>query len=138
MNPTLLLAASLLLAVPQFNPAYPHGPMRNTFATSAETVVDTADAIDIHANDAAFDAQMQQLHNTYDTLKAMAEDEREKDVASSLNDLVFAISACHLQARNGAPIEKCTKQIANARFRSLDALGKHKDGATWVDGPPTR
>lgn len=132
----LLLTSALLLA--QMGRTLPTqtGPMRNTFVVAAETVVDNASHVDLRANTATSDAQMQQLKASRDTLAGMAEDDREKDAAALINDMVFAISACHLQATNGADTTTCKAQFLRARARVMEAIRKHKNGDAWVDGPP--
>lgn len=132
--PLFLLVAVLWLA-PQ-NVPFHRGPLRNSFATAAENVIDTADTVQIHAEDSVFSAQMQQLHTVYDRLKALAEDQRENDVAQSLNDLVFAISACHITARGGDSTQQCEAQVSHARTRSMQAIEKHKTASGWEDGSP--
>jgi hypothetical protein len=134
-TPLLLLAAALWIA-PQSNVPFHRGPLRNSFATAAEDVIDTADAVQIHADDTQIGAQMQQLHTVYDRLKSMADDERETEVAQSLNDLVFAVSACHITARGGDSTEQCEAQVNRARTRSMVAIEKHKTPNGWQDGAP--
>ena len=84
-----------------------------------------------------FNAQFQLVKSAKENLKSMADDERERDAASAADDLIFAVSACHLQAKDGAPTDRCETQIANARTRAMDAIRKHKSTGAWVDGPPT-
>lgn len=135
-TPALLLLTALAFG-PQSNTPFPHGPLRNSFASAGETVIDTADQVEIHAEQNRFDPQMQQLHAVYDRLKTLAQDDRENEIAHSLNDLVFAISACHLTALGGGSTEQCEAQVSRARIRSMEALNKHKTASGWEDGPPT-
>ena len=113
-------------------------PLRNTFTVAAETVIDSASAIDLHADEAPFSAQLQQVKSSRENLTRMVEDDRERDIATATGDMIFAIQACHIQARDGASTTRCEAQIAQARSRAMEALSKHKNGAAWVDGPPTR
>ena len=110
--------------------------MRNTFVVATETVIDSASAVDIKAADAQFNGQMQQLKQARETLARMANDDREKEIAAAANDLVFMVSACHIQAKGGASTSGCEEQFARARARLMEAIGRHKDGANWVDGAP--
>ena len=112
------------------------GPMRNTFVVAAETVIDSASALDIKSDDVHFNAQFQLVKTAKENLKSMADDERERDAASATDDLIFAVAACHLQAKDGAPTDRCQTQIENARTRAMDAIRKHKSNGAWVDGPP--
>ena len=132
----VLVIAGFALAAPQANTPFPHGPLRNSFASAAESVIDTADAVEIQAPEVRYAPEMQQLHATYDRLKSLAEDDRETNVARALNDLLFAISACHLQATGGGPTDKCEAQVQRARIRSMEAMDKHRTAGGWVDGPP--
>jgi len=112
------------------------GPIRNTFAVAAETVLDNASSIDVTADETHFTAQFQQLKISKDTLAGMANDDREKDIASEANNLVFLVSACHIQAKDGAGTGKCQSQLDRARNRIMEAIAKHKSSGAWVDGPP--
>jgi len=137
MNLEILVASALLLVqMGTSAPPGPSGPLSNTFITAAETVIDNSATIDLKADDIPFDAQMQQLKTSRDTLSTMAVDSRQKDIAEDGKHLVFLVSACHIQAKNGAPTEKCEAQLANARKRIMESIGKHKSGNAWVDGPP--
>jgi hypothetical protein len=110
--------------------------MRETFIAAAETVIDDASAVDIKLDDAHFAGQFQQLKEVQANLSSMADDDREHTIADTMKDLVFQISSCHIQSKDGAPTDKCIAQITNARTEAMTALNKHKDGNTWVDGPP--
>jgi len=136
-TPSMLLLAAVLTLAPQSNVPFHRGPLRNSFASAAEDVINTADHVQIHADDTEFGAQLQQLHTAYDRLKSMAEDQRETEVAQSLNDLVFAVSACHITARGGDSTQQCEAQVDHARTRSMAAIDKHKTPSGWQDGPPT-
>lgn len=133
MTIKLLFASSLFLL--QTLPTTT-GPVRNTFAVAAETVLDNASAVDIAADEAHYNAQFQQLKISKDNLAGMANDDREKDIASEANNLVFLVSACHLQAKDGASTDKCHAQLDRARNRMMEAIAKHKSPGGWVDGPP--
>lgn len=140
MNLGVLLASALWL----FGPAMQSGrpvvtpppPPSNTFVSAAEVVLDDADKVDVSAPDVRFEAEMRDLKTAKDNLDRMAYSDREHEIVSSANDLIFAISACHVQAKDGANTAKCESQIAGARNRAMDVLGQHKTGATWVKGPP--
>jgi hypothetical protein len=138
MNLGILLAMTLLPAQlgPSAGPT-PSGPLSNTFITAAETVIDNSATVDLKADDVPFDAQLQQLKSSRDNLSTMAVDSRQKDIAGAANHLVFLVSACHIQAKNGADTTKCESQLVNARKRMMDSIGKHKNGDSWTDGPPS-
>ena len=134
----LISAAALaLFAAPQSTLPTSTAPLRNTFVVAAETVIDNASAVDIKADDVHFAGQMQQLRSAKDNLKSMADDDRERDAASAADDLIFAVAACHIQAKDGASTDRCQTQIANARTRAMEALRMHKSNGQWVAGPPT-
>jgi hypothetical protein len=133
MNPTFLLALSFLF--PQSLPTQT-GPIRNTFAVAVETVIDNATAVDIKAEDPTFNVQFQQLKSSRDNLNNMAYDDREKDIANAASNMVFLITACHIQAKDGADISKCLSQFLNARNRLMESIDKHKTSGGWIDGPP--
>jgi hypothetical protein len=128
-----LLAAPAQQGPPSANPTY---PLRETFVTAAETVIDDALAVDIKADQAHFSGPMQSLKTAEDNLINMAEDDREKNIAESMKDLAFQISSCHIQSLDGADTSRCEAQVAGARNRVLETLNKHKQGGAWVDGPP--
>ena len=113
-------------------------PMRNTFVVAAESVIDAASAVDLHASGAVSGTQMQQALTTRDTLNRMVEDDREHDIAAIVGELLFTVQACRIQAQGGASTGKCQGQLVTARDRAMDALGKHKSNGGWVNGPPSR
>ena len=113
-----------------------NAPLRNTFVTAAETVIDNASRVDLRADLTVSDAQMKQVDSAKATLNGMVEDDREKDAAAVVNDMVFQLSACRLQATNGAGTDACKVQFDRARLRAMDAIHKHKSGDVWADGAP--
>lgn len=133
-----LLAASLGLPspLPQSAPR-DSTPPRNSFIVAAESTIDDASALDLKAADAQFDPQMRALKAAQANLATMAEDDNERDIASDVNDLIFAVSACHIAAKGGAPTAQCESQISDARTHAMQALGKHKTGGVWQDRPPS-
>ena len=137
MTTKLLLASTLSLMILPFQ-SLPtvSGPIRNTFAVAAETVIDNAAAIDVAADETHFNALFQQLTVSKNNLAGMASDDREKDIASEANNLVFLVSACHIQAKDGASTDKCKSQLDHARNRIMEAISKHKSSGAWADGPP--
>lgn len=138
MSPLVLLATMLLLSAgpaPQSGPPS-HIPLSNAFITAAETVIDDADKVQINAPDDRFNADMRDLTTAKDNLDRMSYEEREHAVVGADSDLIFAISACHVQAKDGADTHKCEAQVKSARTRAMELLGKHKDGSSWVDGAP--
>ena len=137
MRITLLLVTTLLLAsLPTLAQEPSREPLRNTFVTASETVIDTATAIDFHAAPASFDPQMLNLRAIKTNLDAMIDSEEEKLVARSLNDLIFLVSACHLQSVNATDTSKCEAQFSRARIRAMESIRRHKDGPNWLPGPP--
>lgn len=130
-----LVLTSLLAFAPQRSPSA-NTPLRNTFVTAAETVIDNASRVDLKADLTVSDAQMKQVDSAKETLNKMVEDDREKDAAAVVNDMVFQLSACRLQATNGADTISCKAQFERARSRAMEAIRKHKSGDTWVDGAP--
>lgn len=135
--PILSAAHLILLLSPQSMLPTATGPLRNTFVTAAETVIDNASGIDIKGDDAHFNPQMQQLRAAKDNLKGMAEDDRERDAAVAADDLIFAVAACHIQAKDGASTDRCQAQIDGARTRAMEALRVHKSNGVWAAGPPS-
>ena len=132
----LTMALVFLLGfAPQMPPAA-NAPLRNTFVTAAETVIDNASRVDLKADLTISDAQMKQVDSAKESLSKMAEDDREKDAAAVVNDMVFQLSACRLQATNGAGTDACKAQFDRARLRAMEAIRKHKSGDSWVDGAP--
>ena len=137
MTTKLLLTSTLfLLFLPPQTLPTTTGPIRNTFAVAVETVIDNATAIDIAADETHFSAQYQQLKISNDNLATLAYDDREKDIASEARNLVFLVSACHLQAKDGASTGKCQSQLTHASNRIMEAIAKHKSSGAWTDGPP--
>jgi len=128
-----LLAAFLFL--PQSQPH--RAPLTATFVTATEGFLDQAEAADIHAPDAEFDPKFQVLKTAKDNLKSMAEEDGEQEVVEAANNLIFAISACHLQSKNGTDTTKCEAIVHRASFRVMAAIDKHKTGNLWTDGPPS-
>jgi hypothetical protein len=136
MNPGALLTVALWLfsLLPQSAPR-DSTPPRNSFVVAAESAIDNATAVNLKGDDAQFGSQIQALKSSQANLTRMAENDNERDVASDVNDLVFAVSACHIQAKGGAPTPQCESQISDARTRAMQALNKHKSGSIWQDGP---
>jgi hypothetical protein len=139
MHARILLTSTLWLLFQAAPPTLPTvtGPIRNTFAVAVETVIDNASAVDVKADEIRFNAQFQQLKASKDNLAGMAYDDREKDIAARANDMLFQISACHIQAKDGASTTQCESQIAHAQSSMMEAIGKHKTGRAWTDGPPS-
>ena len=135
MNITVLFAASLLF-LPQYPMPTHKVTLRNTFVVAAETVIDDADHTDIKASDAQFDPQMQQLKAAQATLVQMVAEDGEREVVDETKNLLYAISACHIQAKTAPDTSKCEVTISHARTGAMEALNKHKSGGSWVDGPP--
>jgi hypothetical protein len=138
MNPAILLAATLLLtpAPAQIGAPIPHAPLRNTFLVSAETVIDNATAIDPTAPDTQFDPQMHQLKQSRDTLKDMASEDGEQEIVTESSNIIFAISACHIQARAASKTDTCKAQIAASITAMMRLLNHHKSAGVWIAGPP--
>ena len=134
----LVSALWILLAATQSGPpaAVPPAPLSNTFITAAETVLDDASRVDIKAADDRFEAEMRDLKSAKDNLDRMAYEDQEHSIVNAASELTFAISACHIQAKDGADTRKCEAQIDNAMQRAMGVLGRHKQGATWVSGAP--
>ena len=140
MNSGSFIAATLfLLAAPaQQGPpsATPLPPPRQTFVAAAQAVLDHAAAVDVKADRDRFAGLMQQLKQSSDNLTAMAADEGEKSIATSMKDIIFQISSCHIQSIDGTPTDKCEAQIKTAEKQAMTTLNRHKDGGSWVEGPP--
>ena len=140
MNTAAFLTATLfLLAAPaqQGPPSLsPVPPPRQTFIAAAEVALDNASAVDLKGDADHFTTQMQQLKQSSENLKAMAADEGEENIASSMKDILFQISSCHIQAIDGTSIDKCQAQIRTAEKQAMIAINHHKDGSSWVEGPP--
>lgn len=129
MHRTLLLTSALLLT--QYPSLGGTTPIRTTFVVATETVLDNASAVDIRAGDDAYESQLRTLRQSKDRLTGMAEGQQEHDVADDLNNLVFLINACRIQAKSGADTAKCTAQFTTAEIRIMDAIGAHKTNGAW-------
>lgn len=138
MNPAILLTATLFLfsGPAQIGAPVPHSPLRNTFLVSAETVIDNALAIDPASSDAQFDPEMHQLKQSQTTLKDMAAEEGEQEIVTESGNILFAISACHIQARAASKTDTCKAQIAASIAATMRLLNHHKSAGAWVEGPP--
>jgi hypothetical protein len=136
---TVILASTLWLLFQPAQSTLPTitGPLRNTFAVAAETVIDDASAVNVTADEVAFNAQMKQLGLAKDILTGMASDDREKEIAESTNNIIFVMSACRVQAKDGADTGKCKSQISKAQSSMMETISKHKSAGTWTDGPPS-
>ena len=66
----------------------------------------------------------------------MAESDREHDIAAALQDMVFQVSLCRIQAKDNAPTDKCEAQVSSARHNALQMLGKNKNAGSWIDSSP--
>ena len=114
-------------------------PIRNTFVTAAESVIDTASAVDLHADQPAYDAQFRNLTLTRDNLAALvpgSNDDREGKALTAINNMIFTLSACRIQAIDGTDLTTCNAQFDRARNRAMESIHKHKANDTWLDGPP--
>lgn len=140
MNSGALVAAALfVLAAPaqQGPPSVsPIPPPRQTFVAAAQAVLDNASAVDVKSDNDHFNSAMQQLRQSNENLNAMAADEGEKNIATTMKDIIFQISSCHIQAIDGTSTEKCEAQIRTAEKQAMTTLNRHKEGGSWVDGPP--
>ena len=129
-------AATLLLSSLPAS-AQSHKPqLRNTFVVATESAIDALAAVDLAASPANYNAAMKSAQTARTNLQQMATEEGEQDVATSVNDFYFAISACHIQAIDNSDTAVCRGQVEHARDRAMTALGKHKASGSWVDGPP--
>lgn len=141
MYPGALITATLfLLAAPaQYGPppVSKVPPPRQTFIAAAQVVLDNADAVDLKAANEHFSGQMQQLKQSSDNLTNMAADENEEKIATSMKDIIFQISSCHIQAIDGTAIDKCQAQIKSAEKQAMTFLNRHKEGSSWIEGPPS-
>jgi len=136
MNLTHLLASTLFLLPFQY-PIQPHKvPLRNTFVVAAESVIDQADNINIKSSDDQYEPQMKQLKAAQATLTRMIDEDGEHEVVDATNNLIFAISACHIQAKGNAGTTQCEPIISRARTGAMEAIDKHKSAGAWLDGPP--
>jgi len=140
MNSAALVTATLfLLAAPAQQGPPPLSkvpPPRQTFVAAAQVVLDNADAVDLKASNDNFAGQMKQLKQSSDNLAGMAADEGETNIATSMKDIIFQISSCHIQAIDGTSIDKCQAQIRAAEKQAMTVLNRHKEGSSWVEGPP--
>jgi len=138
MNATILLTASLFLfhGPAQIGAPIPHAPLRNTFLVSAETVIDNARAINVEAPADQFDPEMLQLKKSQATLKDMAAEDGEQEIVAESSNMIFSISACHIQARAGAKTDTCKAQVARSINNVMRLLNHHKSNDTWLEGPP--
>lgn len=139
MTAALVLATTVLLSPSLTSQSGPpsHISLSNTFITAAETVIEYADKVEIAGPDDRFNAEMRDLKTAKDNLDRMSYEDREHEVVGADNDLIFAISACRVQAKDGSDTHKCEAQVKSARARVMELLGKHKDGGAWVNGAPT-
>ena len=141
MNPAVLVTAALfLLAAPAQQgppPLSPIPPPRQTFIAAAEVVLDNAAATDVKADRDHFTASMQQLKQSSDNLTNMAADDGEQSIATTMKDIIFQISSCHIQSTDGTPTDKCEAQIKTAERQAMTVLNRHKDNGSWVEGPPS-
>lgn len=135
MNITHLLATTLLF-LPQYPMPTHHPTLRNTFVVAAETVIDDADHTDIKAPDPQFDPQMLQLKAAQANLDQMVAEDGEREVVDETKNLIYAIAACHIQAKTAPDTTKCETTISHARTSAMEALNKHKSNGAWLDGPP--
>lgn len=129
----LFVAAPAQQAPPSLNPA---PPPRQTFISAAQVVLDNAAAVSVKAGSDQFSGAMQQLRQSSDNLNAMADDEGEKNIAATMKDIIFQISSCHIQAIDGTATDKCEAQISAAEKQAMVTLNRHKEGGSWVEGPP--
>lgn len=139
MNSGALAAAAFLVAASaqQGPPGIsPVPPPRQTFVSAAQVVLDNAAAIDVKSGNDRFNSAMQQLKQSNDNLNSMAADDGEKKIAVTMKDIIFQISSCHIQAIDGTPTDKCEAQIKSAEKQAMTILNRHKEGSSWVDGPP--
>jgi hypothetical protein len=128
-----VLAAPAQQAPPSVNPV---PPPRQTFVSAAQVVLDNAAAVDVKADNDRFSGAMQQLKQSSDNLNNMAADDGEKSIAATMKDIIFQISSCHIQSIDGTPTDKCEAQIKSAENQAMTTLRRHKEGGSWVDGPP--
>jgi hypothetical protein len=141
MNAGALLVSALLAiaAAPaqQGPPAVnPEPPLSQTFISAAQVVIDDAAAVDVKADNDHIAGPMQQLKSASGNLTNMASSQREKDVAASMNDIVFQISSCHIQSIDGTSTDRCEAQIRTAEREAMSTIDRHKDNGAWVEGPP--
>src|SRR5215469_16116851 len=136
MNSAAFVAATLLLLAQQVSqappPLSPIPAPRQTFVAAAQVVLDNAAATDVKADRDHFTSSMQQLKQSSDNVTAMAADEGEKSIATSMKDIIFQISSCHIQSIDGTPTDKCEAQIKTAEKQAMTVLNRHKEGSSWV------
>ena len=138
MNLSALLVAALWLfpPVPQAGPYTASLNPRESFRTAAESTLDDASAVNIKGDDSEFTPQMQNLKAANLNLTRMADVDSERTIAAAVNDLVFAITACHIVAKGGAATTQCETEINDARTHAMQVLGARKTNGTWQDAPP--
>lgn len=140
MNSGALVAAALfVLAAPaqQGPPSVsPIPPPRQTFIAAALAVLDNAGAVDVKSDNDHFSGAMLQLKQSTENLNSMAADDGEQNIATTMKDIIFQISSCHIQAIDGTPTNKCEAQIRTAEKQAMTTLNRHKEGSSWVEGPP--
>lgn len=143
MNIAALPVSALLLSsfwlfspLPQSTLPTDSTPPRTSFIVAAESTIDEATSLDMKAADPQFRPQMQALTSAENNLTRMAEEDSERDIAAAVKDLVFTVSACHIQAKGGASTAQCESQVNSALNTAMKALNKHKSGGAWQDGPP--
>jgi hypothetical protein len=135
MNATILFATLAMFLPPQ-GPPLQTGPLRNSFLVAAESVVDNSQVIDPNEPSAQFDPQMRVLKQSETILKSMAQDERETGIASDSFNMVFSVSACHIEARDANKSATCKEQINHSINEIMTEINHHKQNGTWVEGPP--
>jgi len=118
-------------------PGGQHGLLRNAFRTATESVVDNALTIDPAAPDTQFAPAMTQLKQSQLNLAQMAADDRENEIASETKNLLFTVSACHIQAKaDPSKVAVCQPQIDHAAHEVELLINRHKANGSWQDGPP--
>jgi hypothetical protein len=133
----ILVTATLFLLFQSTMPGGQHGALRNAFRTATESVIDNAISIDPGASDSQFAQQMTQLKQSQSNLTQMAADDREEEIASETNNLIFTVSACHIQTKGDASkASTCRPQIDHAVQGVEVLINRHKSNGSWQDGPP--
>jgi hypothetical protein len=137
--PVSLLAAAMLFASPvpaqQDGPPPQSGPIRATFLTATETVLDAASAIDPSEPDAQFAAQLARFKELQQTLHEMAFDEREQDIVAEAGNIPFTLTSCHLQAQGDiSRLPACKGQVDRSLRSVMRMLNMHKSNGAWVAG----
>jgi hypothetical protein len=131
------LSATLLLLLQSTMPGGQHGLLRNAFRTATESVVDSALAIDPAASDTQYAPMMTQLKQTQTNLTEMAADEREREIVDETKNLIFTVSACHIQAGgDAAKAAGCRPRVEHAAHEVEVLLNRHKANGSWQDGAP--